>query len=180
MLSIQATSVSLIMNLWTARNRQSYLRNIRKKVYIITTYNASNMKKYVQDMEGMEQLEYTAHTLQLIIGKGLLNELKREIALQNEEEDNKQDEQDIIDLLRDLRPILRPFAEATDLLGGSNYCTFSIINPILTQIKKQFASPALHNVNHNYETAFDDIIDDNDQQFTTNSQKLKLKNPINT
>ncbi|GES76776.1 ribonuclease H-like domain-containing protein [Rhizophagus clarus] len=90
------------------------------------------------------------------------------------------------DLLRDLRPILRPFTEATDLLGGSNYCTFSIINPILTQIKKQFAPPASHNINHDYdinfqdeETAFDDIIDDDDQQFTANSQKLKLKNPIN-
>jgi hypothetical protein len=54
------------------------------------------------------------------------------------------------DLLRDLRPILRPFSEATDLLGGSNYCTFSIMNPILTQIKKQFAPPTSHNVDHNY------------------------------
>ena len=42
------------------------------------------------------------------------------------------------DLLRELRPVLRPFAEATDLLGGSNYCTISIMNPILIQIKKQF------------------------------------------
>ncbi|GBB98886.1 hypothetical protein RclHR1_33500001 [Rhizophagus clarus] len=83
-------------------------------------------------MEEVEQLGCTAHTLQLIIGKGmkpeiliartkqlidffirlkqsecledvqkkisglLLNELKREIALQNEDEDNEQDEQDII------------------------------------------------------------------------------------
>ncbi|GES76777.1 zinc finger BED domain-containing protein 1-like [Rhizophagus clarus] len=102
--------------------------NIREKVYIITTDNASNMKKCVQDMEGVEQLGCTAYTLQLIISKGmkpaeilivrtkqlidffmrpkqskhledaqktfsgLLNELKREIALQNEEEDNEQDE----------------------------------------------------------------------------------------
>ncbi|GES82906.1 zinc finger BED domain-containing protein 4-like [Rhizophagus clarus] len=107
--------------------------NIREKVYIITTDNASNMKKCVQDIEGVEQLGCTAHILQLIIGKdiksaeiliartkqlidffmklkqserfedaqkkfpGLLNELEREIALQNEEEDNEQDEQDIID-----------------------------------------------------------------------------------
>ncbi|CAB5337003.1 unnamed protein product [Rhizophagus irregularis] len=71
------------------------------------------------------------------------------------------------DLLRDLKPILQPFAEATDLLGGSNYCTFSIMNPILTQIKKQFAPPISYNINHDYcinfqneETAFDDIIDE--------------------
>ena len=55
-----------------------------------------------------------------------------------------------LDLLRDLRPVLRPFAEATDLLGGSNYCTFSIMNPILIQIKKQFVSPTSHNVDQNY------------------------------
>jgi hypothetical protein len=30
-------------------------------------------------------------------------------------------------------------SEATELLGGSNYCTFSIMNPILIGIKKQFA-----------------------------------------
>jgi hypothetical protein len=113
MLSVQATSVSLTMDLWTARNRQGYLGvtcsyinqsfklceftldiayvryphtsahikdtlvnilnewNIREKVYIITTDNASNMKKCVQDMEGVEQLGCTAHTLQLIIGKGM-------------------------------------------------------------------------------------------------------------
>ena len=54
------------------------------------------------------------------------------------------------DLLRDLRPVLHPFAEATNLLGGSNYCTFSIMNPILIQIKKQLASPTSHNVDQDY------------------------------
>jgi hypothetical protein len=54
------------------------------------------------------------------------------------------------DLLRDLRPILRPFAEATDLLGGSNYCTFSIINPVLIQIKKDFTPPTSYNVDQDY------------------------------
>lgn len=54
------------------------------------------------------------------------------------------------DLLKELRPVLRPFAEATDLLGGSNYCTFSIMNPILIQIKKQFTPPISYNANHDY------------------------------
>ena len=54
------------------------------------------------------------------------------------------------DLLKDLRPVLQPFAEATDLLGGSNYCTFSIMNPILIQIKKQFTPPISHNIEHDY------------------------------
>ena len=54
------------------------------------------------------------------------------------------------DLLKELRPVLRPFAEATDLLGGSNYCTFSIMNPILIQIKKQFTPPSSYNANQDY------------------------------
>lgn len=54
------------------------------------------------------------------------------------------------DLLKELRPVLRPFAEATDLLGGSNYCTFSIMNPILLQIKKQFTPPSSYSSNQDY------------------------------
>ena len=55
------------------------------------------------------------------------------------------------DLLKELRPVLRPFAEATDLLGGSNYCTFSIMNPILIQIKKQFTPSISYSANHDYD-----------------------------
>ena len=54
------------------------------------------------------------------------------------------------ELLKDLRPVLRLFAEATDLLGGSNYCTFSMMNPILIQIKKRFAPPASYDVEQDY------------------------------
>jgi hypothetical protein len=54
------------------------------------------------------------------------------------------------DLLKDLKPVLRPFAEATDLLGGSNYGTFSMMNPILIQIKRQFTPPLSHNTEHDY------------------------------
>ena len=49
------------------------------------------------------------------------------------------------DLLKDLRPILQPFAEATDLLGGSNYCTIFMMNPVLIQVKKQVTPSASHN-----------------------------------
>src|ERR1051325_7990318 len=41
-------------------------------------------------------------------------------------------------LIQDLIPILKPFAEVTEILGGSTYCTHSIMNPILINIKKQF------------------------------------------
>ena len=42
------------------------------------------------------------------------------------------------DLIQDLIPILKPFAEATEILGGSTYCTHSIMNPILINIKNGF------------------------------------------
>lgn len=45
--------------------------DIREKVFTITTDNASNMKKCVQDMTGVNRLGCTAHTLQLVIGKGM-------------------------------------------------------------------------------------------------------------
>ena len=40
-------------------------------VYTVTTDNGSNVKKAIQDMEGVNWLGCTAHTLQLVIGKGM-------------------------------------------------------------------------------------------------------------
>ncbi|CAG8611509.1 2147_t:CDS:2 [Rhizophagus irregularis] len=85
------------------------------------------------------------------------------------------------DLLKDLKPILRTFSEATELLKGSSYCTISIMTPILIGIKKKFTPN-----NINYELAFDEATDNNDdneleqlsQQTTT--RKFNLKVPINT
>jgi hypothetical protein len=34
--------------------------------------------------------------------------------------------------------------------GGSNYCTFSMINSVLIQIKKDFTPPTSYNVDQNY------------------------------
>lgn len=45
---------------------------LREKVFIITTDNAANMKKAVSDMKSIEWQACSAHTLQLIIGKGLI------------------------------------------------------------------------------------------------------------
>ena len=39
------------------------------------------------------------------------------------------------DLLQNLVDVLEQFAEATDYLGGSTYCTYSVINPFIEQIK---------------------------------------------
>src|SRR6266498_5126425 len=46
--------------------------NLRSKVYSITTDNGSNVKKCVRNMEGIEWHPCASHTLQLVIGKGLI------------------------------------------------------------------------------------------------------------
>ena len=45
---------------------------IRDKVYAITTDNGSNVKKAIGDMKGVEWLGCVAHTLHLVVGKGLM------------------------------------------------------------------------------------------------------------
>ena len=113
LIQTQATSISLTMDLWTARSRQGYLGitcsyfdpnfqlkeftldvaymryphtaenilsvleevlaswGLRNLVFNITTDSGSNMKKAVNNMDGVNWLRCTAHTLQLVIGKGM-------------------------------------------------------------------------------------------------------------
>ena len=44
---------------------------IRNKVFYITTDNGSNVKKTILDLEDVNWLKCTAHTLQLVVGKGM-------------------------------------------------------------------------------------------------------------
>ena len=78
------------------------------------------------------------------------------------------------ELIQDLMPVLKPYAEATELLGGSNYCTHSMMNPILINIKKRFSPSssrgiaAVEKININFNdnnTAFDEdiTIEENEQ-----------------
>ena len=111
---VKAKSVSLITDMWTARNGQGYIGitcsyinsnfilneitltvnhiryphtaqhiaesleetleewKLRDKVFIITTDNAANMKKAISDMDLVEWQRCSVHTLQLIIGRGLV------------------------------------------------------------------------------------------------------------
>jgi hypothetical protein len=95
--------------------------------------------------------------------------------------------------------INKPYAEATELLGGSSYYIHSIMTPIFINIKKQFqpstsrdiAVAAKININfNNNSTAFDDIeIEENEQpqtegneneQQSTNNKKIQINyNPVN-
>jgi hAT family C-terminal dimerisation region len=46
--------------------------NLQDKVFFCTTDNASNMKKCLNQMSSIQRLSCTAHTIQLVVGKGLL------------------------------------------------------------------------------------------------------------
>lgn len=93
------------------------------------------------------------------------------------------------DLIHDLIPILQPFAAATEILGGSNYCTHSIMNPILIDIKKrlhpltQQGTRAAEQINfdNNNETAFDEDIAIEDDELpppTNTTRKIRIKDPV--
>src|SRR5579862_7085476 len=72
--------------------------------------------------------------------KGLLNHLE----LQSDSDSQKDAKrlrhimitEDEWSLILDLTEILSHFAEATDYLGGSKYCTYSSINPTIIEIMK--------------------------------------------
>src|SRR5437016_3428191 len=86
------------------------------------------------------QLPNTA--LQLVVGNAIniLNIRLGQETDKNSIKDSKQLKEILItteewDLLESLVDVLEQFAEATDYLGGSTYCTYSIINPFIEQIK---------------------------------------------
>ena len=100
-------------------------------------------------------------------------------------------EEDEWDVIKDLIPVLKPFAEATDYLGGNKYCTYSMMVPTLLVIIKRL-KPLTENGEKNaseisfknQEHAFDDQVsiedDDDEKPNPTAARKLKIKNPVNT
>ncbi|GBC29142.2 hypothetical protein GLOIN_2v1687662 [Rhizophagus irregularis DAOM 181602=DAOM 197198] len=62
---------------------------LREKTFTITTDNAANMKKAISDMDGIEWQGCTAHTLQLVIGKGLVPIFKKKYPNANRLDNNE-------------------------------------------------------------------------------------------
>ncbi|CAG8506168.1 7745_t:CDS:2, partial [Scutellospora calospora] len=50
------------------------------------------------------------------------------------------------DIISNLVEILELFAEATDYLGRSNYCTYSIMVPVLIELKKNYINEIKNNL----------------------------------
>lgn len=92
------------------------------------------------------------------------------------------------EVIEDLLPILQPFADATDYLGGNKYCTYTTMVPTLINIFKNLkpltstGERKAAEINlKNPENAFDDQIsiedDDEEQPNPTATRKLKIKEP---
>jgi len=96
------------------------------------------------------------------------------------------------DVIKNLIPILRPFAEATNYLGGNKYCTYTIMVPTLIKIINRLKpltaedEKVVSEINFkNHENIFDDevsIEDDEERSNPSNPtvRKLRINDPANT
>ncbi|EXX56172.1 E2 ubiquitin-conjugating protein UBC5 [Rhizophagus irregularis DAOM 197198w] len=188
---------------------------IRDLIFTITTTNRSNIKKAILDMENVNWLGCTSHTLQLIIEKSikpaevLIARAKyyADCLKQNEflEEDNekinsaellqtvmnfptqwdfenlaKKDliksekirlTQDEEKLIQELKSILDPFSEIIELLKGN--CTYSLISPLLLEIKNKFYSEDVNTVEINFEDEGQEAKDSN-----KNNYRIQINEPV--
>ena len=84
------------------------------------------------------------------------------------------------DLIQNLVDILEPFAEATDYLGGSFYCTHSIINPLIEQIKKEMKTPLRSSLLPVDNIENEDAFDEEDLEKESYQHQNNLNQPTNT
>jgi len=73
-------------------------------------------------------------------------------------------------LIQDLKSILKPFLEITDRLKESNYCTYSLMNPVLLEIKNRFC---LENMN-----AEEINVENEESTFDNNNRRIKINEPV--
>ena len=81
-------------------------------------------------------------------------------------------------LILDLTEILSRFADATDYLGGSKYCTYSSINPTIIELMK-WVRPASYN-NNSIDTNMIDRTIDAFGEVSEPAEKEKIDMPVET
>ena len=79
-------------------------------------------------------------------------------------------------LIHDLKEILAYFAEATDYLGRSKYCTYSSINPTITLIMMKVCPLTNSTINFN----LDEIGDAFDEILELERDETNINTPIET
>jgi hypothetical protein len=97
------------------------------------------------------------------------------------------------DVIKNLIPILKPFAEATNYLGGNKYCTYILMVPTLIKIINRLKPLTAEDENFmseinfkNHKNIFDDEIsieDDEEERSNPSNptvRKLRINDPANT
>ncbi|GES76468.1 zinc finger BED domain-containing protein 1-like [Rhizophagus clarus] len=186
-----AEEIMSILNEW----------KLTDKVFTITTDNGNNMVKSAQLISGLIRIPCTAHTLQLVIGKGLLpaediiNIMITALCIDSDKQAKKDGKwlkdinltEDEWNAISELVPILEPFANATELLGGSQYATVSFMYPAINVITRG-VKPSNSNINEveavdftKPSIAFDDDIeykDSEDRILLIINQNNKIKSAL--
>ena len=87
-------------------------------------------------------------------------------------------------LIHDLKEILFYFAEATDYLGGSKYCTYSSINPTISLIMMKIRPSIGSIINFNPDEAgdaFDEAPElERDEEQSQSQEKININMPVET
>src|SRR6266536_1455717 len=74
-------------------------------------------------------------------------------------------------LIQDLKLILKPFVEITELLKGNSHCTYSLMNPVLLEIKNRFRSEStINSVKINFENE--------ESSFGKDNRRIQINEPV--
>ena len=120
--------------------------------------------------------------------KGLLNYLELQTDSDSRKDANRLKDIMITEdewlLIQDLKEILFYFAEATDYLGGSKYCTYSSINPNIAVIMMKVHPSTSSIINFNLNEAgdaFDEALElERDEHQSQSKEKINVNVPVET
>ncbi|CAJ0635797.1 7503_t:CDS:10 [Entrophospora sp. SA101] len=154
--------VSLTTDLWTSRRKGLNVNQM--KIFIGRVKKLINFfisSKQSERLEKIQKENYKISNENIIeYIKTLITTIPLEIDDPNSKSDYKRLKSVFLTddewlLMSDLVQILGPFAEATDLLGGSKYSTFSLIYPTLMALINQLTSDQNNDDDFNVEEESD-------------------------
>ncbi|CAB5382472.1 unnamed protein product [Rhizophagus irregularis] len=154
--------------------------------------NSSETAKYlntIADVSTRWNSSYLAWC-RLLKLKGYIKELLNYLELQSDSDSRKDAKrlknimitEDEWLLIHDLKEILFYFAEATNYLGGSKYCTYSSINPTIAVIMMNVLPSTSSVINFNLDEAgdaFDEALEIDENQ-SESQEKININVPVNT
>ncbi|CAB4494558.1 unnamed protein product [Rhizophagus irregularis] len=175
----EATSISLAVDIWTAKNCHDYLgincsfldqkfelHEITLDIADITYFRAPYTSEHILGFleEGKKNINSTK-LLYIIMNFPTYWNFSSYVTEKYEKISLTEDEQNLI---RDLKSILCPFLEIAKLLREGNHYTYSLINPALLEIKDKFYLENMNTVEINFE----------DEELTFD-KRIQIDEPVN-